>query len=91
MVHAHAFFERAAFISFETGASLDFVLNELGNALVEENFQIHQGDKVEAIAQSLEEKPALVVFDNFESALPGGNAPMPDLQALLDAAANWFC
>jgi tetratricopeptide (TPR) repeat protein len=83
-------FDRAAFISFETGASLDFVLNELGNALVEENFQIHQGDKVEAIAQSLQEKPALVVFDNFESALPGGNAPMPELQALLDAASKWF-
>ncbi|RJP47155.1 MAG: CHAT domain-containing protein [Anaerolineaceae bacterium] len=83
-------FERAAFISFETGASLDFVLNELGNALVEENFQIHAGDKVAAIAQSLKEKPGLVVFDNFESALPGGNAPMPDLQALLDAAATWF-
>jgi tetratricopeptide (TPR) repeat protein len=83
-------FERAAFISFETGASLDFVINELGNALVEDNFQIHQGDKVEAIAQSLREKPALIVFDNFESALPNGNAPMPDLQLLLDAAAKWF-
>ena len=83
-------FERAAFISFETGASLEFVLNELGNALVEENFQIHEGDKVEAIAQSLREKPTLVVFDNFESALPGGNAPMQELQALLDAASKWF-
>jgi tetratricopeptide (TPR) repeat protein len=84
-------FERAAFISFETGASLDFVLNELGNAHVEENFQIHEGDKVEAIVQSLQEKPARVVFDNFESALPGGNAPMPaeELQKLLDAAATW--
>lgn len=83
-------FERAAFIYFETGARLDFVLNELGNVLVEENFQIHEGDKAEAIARSLKEKPALVVFDNFESALPGGNAPMPDLQALLDAATKWF-
>jgi len=83
-------FERAAFISFETGASFDFVLNELGNALVEENFQIHEGDKVEAIAQSLRDKPALVVFDNFESALPNGNAPMQELQTLLDAASKWF-
>ncbi|HRQ23301.1 MAG TPA: tetratricopeptide repeat protein, partial [Anaerolineales bacterium] len=83
-------FERAAFISFETGASLDFVINELGNALVEENFQIYQGDKVEAIAQALRDKPALVVFDNFESALPNGNAPMAELQALLDSAAKWF-
>jgi tetratricopeptide (TPR) repeat protein len=83
-------FERSAFISFETGASLDFVLNELGNTLVEENFQIHEGDKVEAIAKSLKEKPALVVFDNFESVLPNGNAPMQELRALLDAAAKWF-
>lgn len=83
-------FERAAFISFETGASLDFVINELGNALVEDNFQIHEGDKVEAIAQALREEPALIVFDNFESALPNGNAPMVELQALLDAASKWF-
>lgn len=83
-------FERAAFISFETGASLEFVLNELGNVLVQDNFQIYEGDKVEAIAQSLKEKPTLIVFDNFESALPGGNAPMQELQALLDAAAKWF-
>ncbi len=83
-------FARAAFISFETGASFDFVLNELGNALVEENFQIYDGDKVEAIAASLRENPALVVFDNFESALPNGNAPMAELQLLLDAAAKWF-
>lgn len=83
-------FDRAAFLSFENGASLEYVLNELGNALVEENFQIYAGDKVEAIAQSLRERPALVVFDNFESALPGGNAPMQELQALLDAAAKWF-
>jgi len=84
-------FDRAAFISFETGASLDFVLNELGNALVEENFQIHEGDKVAAIAQSLKEKPTLLVFDNFESVLPNGNAPMQEeLQSLLDAASKWF-
>lgn len=85
-------FERAAFVSFENGVGLDYVLNELGNALVEENFQIHPGDKVEAIAQSLRENPALVVFDNFESVLPNGNAPLPaeELQKLLDAAGKWF-
>lgn len=83
-------FERAAFISFETGASLDFILNELGNALVEDNFQIHEGDKVEAIAQALRDKLVLIVFDNFESSLPNGNAPMPELQGLLNAAAKWF-
>ncbi|MBI5296909.1 MAG: tetratricopeptide repeat protein [Chloroflexi bacterium] len=84
-------FERAAFISFETGASFDFVLNELGNALVEENFQIYDGDKIEAIAQALREHPTLLVWDNFESVLPKGNAPLKDedLQALLNAGAKW--
>ena len=57
---------------------------------MEENFQIHQGDKAEAIAEALREHPTLVVFDNFESALPNGNAPMTELQMLLDAAAKWF-
>jgi tetratricopeptide (TPR) repeat protein len=83
-------FERAAFLSFENGVGFDFVLNELGNALVEENFQIYAGDKTEAIAQALREHPTLLVFDNFESALPNGNAPMQELQTLLDAAAKWF-
>lgn len=83
-------FKRAVFLSFEHGASLEWVLNELGNAVVEENFQIYAGDKLEAITQALREHPTLLVFDNFESALPGSNAPMSELQALLDAAAVWF-
>jgi tetratricopeptide (TPR) repeat protein len=83
-------FERAAFLSFENGVGFDFVLNQLGNALVEENFQIYAGDKTEAIAQALREHPTLLVFDNFESALPGGNVPMQELQTLLDAASKWF-
>jgi tetratricopeptide (TPR) repeat protein len=83
-------FARAAFFSFESGASLEYVINELGSALVEENFQIHPGDKAAAIAQALREQPTLVVFDNFESALPGGNAPLSDLQLLLDTTAGWF-
>jgi tetratricopeptide (TPR) repeat protein len=83
-------FARAAFFSFESGASLEYVINELGSALVQENFQIYSGDKAAAIAQALRERATLLVFDNFESALPQGNAPMPDLQALLDTAAGWL-
>ena len=83
-------FERAVFLSFEHGLSFETVLHQIGNALVAENFQIYEGDKVQAIADALRAQPALLVFDNFESALPGGNAPMPELQDLLNAAAKWF-
>ncbi|MBK9050773.1 MAG: CHAT domain-containing protein [Chloroflexi bacterium] len=84
-------FRQAAFVSFETGVGLDFVLNELGNALVGDNFQIYDGDKVEAIANTLRQTATLLVWDNFESVLPGGNAPLPteELQRLLDAGARW--
>ncbi len=70
-------FERAAFVSFEDGADLDVVLAELGNALVGDNFAIHEGDPIEAIADALAETPTLVVFDNFESVLPNGDVPLP--------------
>ena len=85
-------FERAVFLSFEHGLPFESVLHELGNALVGENFQIYPGEKVEALARSLREHPALVIFDNFESVLPNGNAPLPaeELQSLLDAAARCF-
>ncbi len=78
-------FGRAAFVSFETGADLDVVLAELGAALVGDNFAIHEGDKVQAIADALAATPTLVVFDNFESVLPDGDVPLPPdaLQALL--------
>ena len=85
-------FERAAFISFESGVGLDYVTDALGNALVGENFQIYDGDKNAAIAQALKEVPTLVVWDNFESVLPGGNAPLAGeaLGALLEAGEAWF-
>jgi tetratricopeptide (TPR) repeat protein len=85
-------FERAAFLSFEDGRDLDVVLAELGAALVGDNFAIHAGDKVQAIADALAATPTLVVFDNFESVLPTGDVPLPPaaLKALLDAAERWF-
>ena len=85
-------FERAVFVSFERGGGLDYALAEMGNALVGDNFAIHQGDPVEAIADALRQTPTLVVWDNFESVLPNGDAPLPDaeMQKLLDAASRWF-
>ena len=85
-------FERAVFVSFENGGGLEWALSEMGNALIGDNFAIHQGDPGEAIAAELRDTPTLVVWDNFESILPNGNAPLPDaeLQKLLNAAVPWF-
>ncbi len=84
-------FKRAAFVSFEGGAGLEVALAELGSALVSENFAIHEGDPVQAIADSLAETPTLIVWDNFESVLREGDVPLPAeaLKALLDAGAKW--
>jgi tetratricopeptide (TPR) repeat protein len=85
-------FDRAVFLSFEQGGGLDLALAEFGAALVGENFAIHEGDPVEAIAAALAETPTLMVWDNFESVLPGGNAPLSseELGRLLAAGEKWF-
>jgi tetratricopeptide (TPR) repeat protein len=85
-------FERAVFVSFENGGGLEWALSEMGNALIGDDFAIHQGDPVDAIAAELRSTPTLVVWDNFESILPNGSAPLPDaeLQKLLNAAVQWF-
>jgi hypothetical protein len=85
-------FERAVFVSFENGGGLEWALSEMGNALIGDDFAIHQGDPIDAIATTLRATPTLVVWDNFESILPNGSAPLPDaeLQKLLNAAVQWF-
>jgi len=85
-------FERAIFVSFERGGGLDYALSEMGAALLGDNFAIHQGDPIDAIAAALRDTPTLVVWDNFESILPNGDAYASDqeLQKLLSAAARWF-
>jgi hypothetical protein len=85
-------FERAIFVSFERGGGLDTALSEMGAALLGDNFAIHQGDPIDAIATALYASPTLVVWDNFESILPNGDAPLPDddFQKLLNAAQRWF-
>ena len=77
-------------MSFENGGGLEWALSEMGNALIGDNFAIHQGDPVDAIDAELRDTPTLVVWDNFESILPNGSAPLPDaeLQKLLYAAVQ---
>ena len=43
-------FERAVFVSFENGGGLEWALSEMGNALIGDDFAIHQGDPIDAIA-----------------------------------------
>ncbi len=69
-------FERAVFVSFENGGGLEWALSEMGNALIGDDFAIHQGDPIDAIAATLRSTPTLVVWDNFESILPNGSAPL---------------
>ncbi|NOZ27623.1 MAG: tetratricopeptide repeat protein [Chloroflexi bacterium] len=84
-------FRQAVFLSLERGGGLELALSELGNALVSPDFTIHQGDPVQAIAKALAAEPTLVVWDNFETILPRGDAALPpeELKALLDAGATW--
>jgi hypothetical protein len=84
-------FERAVFVSFERGGGLELALGEIGNALIGDDFAIHQGDPVQAIENALGEKPTLIVWDNLESLISTGNAPLDDdaLQDLLNAGLRW--
>lgn len=85
-------FDRAVFVFFESGAGLDVALAEMGTALFGKDFKIQEGDPVKAIEEELARTPTLVVWDNFETILPGGSIPLPaeDLQELLDAGNRWF-
>jgi tetratricopeptide (TPR) repeat protein len=85
-------FRDAAFVSFEHCHSADYALAEVGRALVEPNFNVGgaAGDAAARVAGALRARPALIVFDNFESAL-GRDALLgaEDLRAVLDAARAW--
>jgi len=85
-------FRDAAFVSFEHCQSAEYAMAEVGRALVEPNFNVgaSAGDPVARIAQALRGRPALIVFDNFETAL-GENALLSeeDLRTVLAAARVW--
>lgn len=80
-----------AFVSFEHGGSLQQLCSWVGQAVSgDPNFVLGEGDPVARVARLLQEKPALVILDNFESVL--GRSPlMPaeELKAVLDAVWLW--
>ena len=81
----------AAFVSFEHGGSLQQLCSWVGQAVSgDPNFVLGEGDPVARVGRLLQEKPALVILDNFESVL--GRSPlMPaeELKAVLDAVWLW--
>lgn len=81
----------AAFVSFEHGGSLQQLCSWVGQAVSgDPDFVLGEGDPVARVARLLQEKPALVILDNFESVL--GRSPlMPaeELKTVLDAVWSW--
>ncbi len=83
-------FARAVFLSFEPGYAADAALTQLGRLLVGQDFSsLGEAERLPALRRALAEAPTLLIWDNFESVLPGSHAALPeaDLTALLDLAA----
>lgn len=83
-------FARAAFVSFEGGGDLDLAIGELSPILFGDG-AIPSGDLAWEFEEGLRETPTLIVFDNFEALLQGGDAPLeaPALYGLLEVAHRW--
>ena len=67
------------FISFEQGAGLSQVINQIGRALGGERFSQMMPDKQEdVVRQYLQTNPCLLIWDNFEpvNGFPTGNEPL---------------
>ncbi len=69
----------ACFVSFEHGGDSAALLSALGSYLGVYDGHYNPNDKTAALARlkpALKEKPTLVIADNLESILPGGEAPL---------------
>src|SRR5712692_9610439 len=69
----------ACFVSFEYGGDSATLMSALGTYLGVYDGHYNPNDKTAALARlkpALKEKPALVIADNLESILPGGEAPV---------------
>ncbi|MEA3310392.1 MAG: CHAT domain-containing protein, partial [Chloroflexota bacterium] len=83
-------FARACFLSFERGGEADWAVAQLGRLLVGEEFaSLGQEARLPTLQAALAAAPTLLIWDNFESVLPGANAALPAgaLHALLDLGA----
>ncbi|MEH2272565.1 MAG: tetratricopeptide repeat protein [Nostoc sp.] len=71
--------EHIFFTSFEQGAGLSQVINQIGRALGGERFSQMMPDKQEdVVRQYLQTNPCLLIWDNFEpvNGFPTGNEPL---------------
>ena len=69
----------ACFVSFEHGGDAATLLSALGSYLGVYDGHYNPNDRTAALARlkpALKEKPTLVIADNLESILPGGEAPL---------------
>jgi len=83
-------FARAVFLSFEQGGAADWALTQLGRLLLGNDFSsLAEADRLPALQRALAAAPTLLIWDNFESVLPGAHAALPpqDLDALLSLGA----
>ena len=84
-------FERAAFLSFEHGGEADWVATQLGGLLCGDEFSsLNAEAQREQLTKALSEEATLIIWDNFESLLKGGNAERTEeaLEELLDLGAD---
>ncbi|MEH2083994.1 MAG: tetratricopeptide repeat protein [Nostoc sp.] len=71
--------EHIFFISFEQGAGLSQVINQIGRALGGERFSQMMPEQQDAVVrQYLQTNPCLLIWDNFEpvNSFPTGNEPL---------------
>ncbi len=71
--------EKIFFTSFESGASLSRVLNEVGKAVWGDKFSQYAAEQQQkAVLNYLKQKPCLLIWDNFEpvAGFPEGNEPL---------------
>lgn len=83
-------FARAVFLSFEQGGAADWALTQLGRLLLGNDFSsLAEADRLPTLQRALAVAPTLLIWDNFESVLPGAHAALPpqDLDALLALGA----
>jgi tetratricopeptide (TPR) repeat protein len=72
-------YERACFVSFEHGGDATMLLSALGNFMDVYDGNYNPNDSKVALARlktALKTKPTLVIVDNLESILPGGDTPL---------------
>ncbi|MCP4702193.1 MAG: CHAT domain-containing protein, partial [Gammaproteobacteria bacterium] len=80
-------FDKAVFISFEGGGDTDSALGQLGRALLGDDFSaLSRADRLPALRKILDRERVLIIWDNFESVLPGWEAQQaePVLKDLLE-------